>query len=58
MKNLNDYVANRYNEYQDEFQEAIKEADSVSEMLHVYACYTGKLEALLDGITIEARGVR
>ena len=52
MKDLNVYVADKYNEYQQEFEANIKEASSVSEMLHVYACYTGKLEALLDGITI------
>ena len=52
MKELTDYVIGKYSEYQKEFEANIKEASSVSEMLHVYACYTGKLEALLDGITI------
>lgn len=52
MKDFSVYVTDKYHEYQDEFQEAIKDANSVSEMLHVYACYTGKLEALLDGVVI------
>ena len=57
MKNLNEFVVDKYNEYQQEFESNIKEASSVSEMLHVYACYTGKLEALLDGITIEGKKI-
>ena len=55
MDKLLDFVSEKYNEYQAEFEANIKEASSVSEMLHVYACYTGKLEALLDGVVIEGK---
>lgn len=52
MKDFTNFVTEKYEEYQKEFEANIKEASSVSEMLHVYACYTGKLEALLDGVVI------
>ena len=47
-----EYIKQMYFTYSEDFDGQIEECTSVTEMLHTYACYTGKLEALLDGLTI------
>lgn len=52
MDKMINLIIEKYEDYSNEFNENIDKCTSVSEMLHTYAMYTGKLEALLDGLTI------
>ena len=54
-KNRLNYIIEKFNEEYKKHESDIKDAKNVSEMLHLYACYCGHLEALLMAIEIENR---
>ena len=54
-KNRLNHIIEEYNKEYEKHNTEIKEAKNISEMLHLYACYCGHLEALLMTIEIESR---
>lgn len=53
MNKILEYVKTRFTKYQKDFEVSMKDADTLEDMIHAYASYTGKLEALLEALTIE-----
>lgn len=49
---LDELIKEKYDKAKQQFETEIEKADTVDEMLHVYARYSGRLEALLEGVTI------
>lgn len=52
-KEMYNLITTKYEDYSNEFEAKLKECKSVTEMLHTYASYAGKLQALMDGICIQ-----
>lgn len=52
-KEMYNLLTTKYEDYQKEFEAKLKECKSVTEMLHTYASFAGKLQALMDAIAIQ-----
>ena len=54
-KDLFNYIVDKYQLYKDEFESQYDGAETKDEMMQAYAHYVGRLEGLLEGLTIRVK---
>ena len=54
-KDLFNVIADKYQLYKDEFNSQYDAAETKDEMMQAYAHYVGRLEGMLEGLTIEVK---